>query len=201
MNFEYPGNRWVGLLLVALCLPLAAAQNPARTLTIIDRNPYQKWLNEDVRYIITDQERADFKKLTTEQQRDSFIEAFWARRNPHPNMPASAFKEEHYRRIAFANLHFGTGNQVPGWRTDRGRFYIMWGPADSIDLCPAFSPPSETWHYSYIEGIGRNVALGFSDECRCGNYPLTKGESEPETFNPLAVWWWLPGSDFSKPPQ
>jgi hypothetical protein len=73
MKFEYPGNRWAGLLLIALCLPLAAAQNPARTLSIIDRKPYQKWLNEDVRYIITDQERADFKKLTTEQQCDSFI--------------------------------------------------------------------------------------------------------------------------------
>lgn len=147
---------------------------------------YQKWLNEDVRWIITDEERADFKKLLSNKERDEFVVAFWDRRNPTPGASHNPFKEEHYRRLAYSNTHFAAG--VPGWKTDRGRFYVTFGPPDSVDRHPGFSPPSEIWKYAYVEGIGRNVVLSFTDKCRCGDYQLTNGESEPSKpriFDPV----------------
>jgi len=138
--------------------------------------PYRKWLNEDVRYIITDQECSDFNKLTTAKQLDDFVEAFWERRNPTPGSKENPYKEEHYRRIAYTNTHFAAS--VPGYRTDRGRFYIMYGPPDSIDAKSGFTPPTETWHYLFVEGIGRNVVLTFTDKCACGRYELSGADSD-----------------------
>ncbi|MGH9668399.1 MAG: GWxTD domain-containing protein, partial [Bryobacteraceae bacterium] len=97
--------------------------------------PYKKWLNEDVGYIITDEERQAFKRLATDEERDSFIENFWLRRDPTPDTEENEFKEEHYRRIAYANEHYAAG--LPGWKTDRGRMYIMWGPPDEIESHPS----------------------------------------------------------------
>ena len=95
---------------------------------------YKKWLDEDVVYIITDEERKAFKQLSNDEERDQFIEAFWQRRDPTPDTEENEFKEEHYRRIEYANEHFAAG--IPGWKTDRGRIYIMYGPADEIDSHP-----------------------------------------------------------------
>jgi len=94
-------------------------------------SPYRKWLNEDVSYIITDEERAAFRRLQTDEEREQFIENFWLRRDPTPDTVENEFKEEHYRRIAYANEHFPSG--IPGWKTDRGRIYIVYGPPDEID--------------------------------------------------------------------
>src|SRR2546428_10857619 len=96
---------------------------------------YKKWLNEDVAYIITDEERAAFKQLSNDEERDNFIEAFWQRRDPTPDTVENEFKEEHYRRIAYANEHFAAG--IPGWKSDRGRIYIVYGPADEIESHPS----------------------------------------------------------------
>ena len=95
---------------------------------------YKKWLDEDVVYIISDEERKAFKQLSNDEERDKFIEAFWQRRDPTPDTEENEYKEEHYRRIEYANEHFAAG--VPGWKTDRGRIYIMYGPADEIDSHP-----------------------------------------------------------------
>jgi GWxTD domain-containing protein len=143
---------------------------------------FQKWLDEDVRYIITDQERADFLKLTTARQRDDFVEAFWERRNPTPGSTENPFKEEHYRRLAYANQHFAEG--IPGWRTHRGRVYIVYGPPNKIETHQRGGamgdPPDrgeyayEDWYYSYIEGLGRDVTIEFVDTCSCGEYHLTR---------------------------
>ena len=95
---------------------------------------YKKWLKEDVRYIITPEEEAAFKQLSNDEERDQFIEQFWLRRDPTPDTPENEFKEEHYRRIAYANEHFAAG--IPGWKTDRGRIYIIWGPPDQIESHP-----------------------------------------------------------------
>ena len=95
------------------------------------RRPYKKWLNEDVAYIITDEERQAFKRLATDEEREQFIEQFWLRRDPTPDTVENEFKEEHYRRIAYANEHFASG--IPGWKTDRGRIYITYGPPDEIE--------------------------------------------------------------------
>src|SRR5262245_13328445 len=86
--------------------------------------PYRKWMNEDVTYILTDEERSVFKRLQTDEERESFIESFWARRDPTPDSIENEFKEEHYRRIAYANERFASG--IPGWKTDRGRIYITY---------------------------------------------------------------------------
>ena len=183
------------LLSLFLCIPILSAQgqdqpslsNRARFHShCTNLKLYQRWLDEDVRWIVTDEERADFKKLTSDDQRDKFVEDFWDRRNPTPQSSENPYKEEHYRRIAYANTHFAAG--VPGWKTDRGRFYIMYGPPDSVDSKARFAPPTETWHYVFIEGIGRNVVLTFKDECVCGKYQLSGADSDsqpPKIFDPL----------------
>src|SRR5690348_14732933 len=97
--------------------------------------PYRKWLNEDVTYIITDEEKAAFKRLQTDEEREQFIEQFWLRRDPTPDTAENEFKEEHYRRIAYANERYASG--IPGWKTDRGRIYITFGPPDENESHPS----------------------------------------------------------------
>jgi GWxTD domain-containing protein len=133
--------------------------------------PYKKWVDEDVVYIITKEERSAFEKLTTDREREKFIEQFWLRRDPTPGTPENEFKEEHYRRIAYANIHFA--GSKPGWKTDRGRIYIQEGPPDEIDSHPsggADLQPFETWRYRSINGT--NVDFKFVDRDRTGDYQL-----------------------------
>jgi GWxTD domain-containing protein len=156
---------------------------------------YRKWLDEDVRWIITDQEKKAFMSLSNDEERDAFIEQFWRRRNPNPDSPENEFREEHYRRIAYANEHFAAGK--PGWMTDRGHIYIAFGPADSIDSHPSGGNyerpmeegggetstfPFETWHYRYLEGIGDNIDIEFVDTCMCGDYHMTIDRSEKDAL-------------------
>ncbi|HLH05789.1 MAG TPA: GWxTD domain-containing protein [Terriglobales bacterium] len=156
---------------------------------------YKKWLDEDVRWIITDEERAAFKKLTNDEERDQFIEQFWLRRDPTPDTVENEYKEEHYRRIAYANEHFASG--IPGWRTDRGRIYIQYGPPDEIDAHPSGGTyerpmeegggetttyPFEDWRYRYIEGIGQEVVIEFVDTCGCNDYHMTLDRSEKDAL-------------------
>src|SRR5947209_7422833 len=117
--------------------PLTEKQKKSnsKALKIELSKTYRKWLDEDVRWIITDEERSAFKQLSNDEERDQFIEAFWQRRDPTPDTVENEFKEEHYRRIAYANEHFAAG--IPGWKTDRGRIYIMYGPADEIESHPS----------------------------------------------------------------
>jgi GWxTD domain-containing protein len=156
---------------------------------------YKKWLDEDVRWIITDQEKKAFLSLSNDEERDAFIEQFWRRRNPNPDSPENEFREEHYRRIAYANEHFAAGK--PGWMTDRGHIYIAFGPPDSQESHPSGGPydrpmsegggetqtfPFETWHYRYIEGIGENIDIEFVDTCMCGDYHMTIDRSEKDAL-------------------
>lgn len=158
-------------------------------------SPYKKWLDEEVPYIITPEERASFKKLTTDEEREQFIEAFWERRNPNPGSPENEFKEEYYRRIAYANEHYSSG--IPGWKTDRGRIYIMYGPPDEIDSHPSGGTyerppeegggetstyPFEDWRYRYIDGIGNNIILEFVDPTMTGEYHLTMDPGEKDAL-------------------
>jgi GWxTD domain-containing protein len=158
-------------------------------------SPYKKWLNEDVVYIITAEERASFLHLSTNEEREEFIEAFWQRRNPDPDSTENTFKEEHYRRIAYTNEHFASG--IPGWKTDRGRIYIMWGPADEVDSHPSGGSyerpanegggetstyPFEDWRYRYLEGMGENVEIEFVDPTMTGEYHLTMDPSEKDAL-------------------
>jgi len=157
--------------------------------------PYKQWLNEDVVYIISPEERQAFLQLETNEEREQFIEQFWLRRSNNPDLPDNDFKEEHYRRIAYANEHFASG--IPGWKTDRGRMYIMWGPADEVESHPTGGTydrpmeegggststyPWETWRYRYMEGIGENVIWEFVDPTGSGEYHLTMDPSEKDAL-------------------
>jgi GWxTD domain-containing protein len=159
------------------------------------KGPYKKWLDEDVVYIITPEERTAFKQLSNDEERDNFIEAFWKRRDPTPDTEENEFKEEHYRRIAYANEHFAAG--VPGWKTDRGRIYIVYGAPDEIESHPSGGTyerpmdegggetstfPFEDWRYRYIEGIGQEVIIEFVDTCMCGEYHMTIDRSEKDAL-------------------
>ena len=156
---------------------------------------YKKWVDEDVRWIITDQEMQAFKSLSNDEERDQFIENFWLRRNPNPDSPENEYREEHYARIAYANEHFAAGK--PGWRTDRGHIYIAYGKPDSIDSHPSGGSyerpmdegggntstfPFEVWHYRYLDGIGDNVDIEFVDTCMCGDYHMTIDRSEKDAL-------------------
>ncbi len=166
-----------------------------RGLKIELSKQYKKWLDEDVVYIITPEERAAFKQLSNDEERDNFIEAFWQRRDPTPDTEENEFKEEHYRRIAYANEHFAAG--VPGWKTDRGRMYIVYGPPDEIESHPSGGTyerpmdegggetstfPFEDWRYRYIEGIGQEIIMEFVDTCMCGEYHMTIDRSEKDAL-------------------
>ena len=159
------------------------------------KGPYKRWVDEDVRWIITDQELKAFKSLSNDEERDNFIETFWRRRNPDPDSPENEYREENYRRIAYANEHFAAGK--PGWKTDRGHMYIAYGKPDSIESHPSGGSyerpieegggetstfPFETWHYRYIEGIGENIDIEFVDSCMCGDYHMTLDRSEKDAL-------------------
>ncbi len=169
---------------------------------------YKKWLEEDVVYIISPEERNAFLHLSTNEEREQFIEAFWQRRNPDPDSPDNAFKEEHYRRIAYANEHFAAG--LPGWKSDRGRIYIIWGPPDSIDDHPTGGTyirpddegggetstfPFQDWHYRHLEGVGENIDLEFVDNSMSGEYHFTTDPSEKDAL------LYLPGAGLTEAEQ
>jgi GWxTD domain-containing protein len=169
-------------------------QKARKTLKELD-SQYRQWLNEDVIYIISPEERNAFLQLDTNEEREQFIEQFWLRRSSNPDLPDNDFKEEHYRRIAYANEHYASG--IPGWKTDRGRMYIMWGPADEVDSHPSGGTydrpmeegggstttyPWETWRWRYLEGIGENIILEFVDPSGSGEYHLTMDPSEKDAL-------------------
>jgi GWxTD domain-containing protein len=166
-----------------------------RALKVELSKTYKTWLEADVVYIITDEERAAFRQLSNDEERDNFIEAFWQRRDPTPDTEENEYKEEHYQRIAYANEHFAAG--VPGWKTDRGRIYIVFGKPDEIESHPSGGTyerpmdegggetstfPFEDWRYRYIEGIGQEVIIEFVDTCMCGEFHMTMDRSEKDAL-------------------
>jgi GWxTD domain-containing protein len=138
-----------------------------------DVTDYNKWLDEDVVYIIDDAERAAFQKLTTDEERACFVDQFWERRNPTPGASENAFKTEHYRRIEVANKRFPNASGAPGWQTDRGHMYILYGPPDEIDSHPSAKPqPYEMWGYRSVDGQSEMSFFRFVDKSGRGDYRL-----------------------------
>src|SRR6266700_41258 len=205
---------FVSIFSIAIAMPPAfaqQAQDPAalpvpkkmdkntkrkmrKTLKELD-SAYRQWLTEDVTYIISPDERNAFLQLDTNEEREQFIEQFWLRRSNNPDLPDNDFKEEHYRRIAYANEHYASG--IPGWKTDRGRMYIMWGPADEVESHPTGGTydrpmaegggststyPWETWRWRYLEGLDENIILEFVDPSGSGEYHLTMDPSEKDAL-------------------
>ena len=156
---------------------------------------YKKWIEQDVKYIITDEEKAVFQKLTTEEERENFVESFWKNRDPDERTPTNEFQEEHYRRIAYANEHFTSG--IPGWMTDRGRIFIIHGKPDEIEAHPSGGQyqrpyhegggstatfPFEIWWYRHLPGVGDDVELQFVDQSGSGEYKLTTDPEEKDAL-------------------
>lgn len=156
---------------------------------------YKRWMDEDVRWIITDEERNTFKALKTDDEREQFIEQFWLRRDPDPDTDTNEYREEYYQRIAYANEHFTSG--IPGWKTDRGRIYIMFGPPDEKESHPSGGSydrptwegggststyPFETWWYRYLEGVGSDIEIEFVDPSGSGEYRIARNAWEKDAL-------------------
>jgi GWxTD domain-containing protein len=177
-----------GILTIAAAVGLAAwqgqpAPQPAPEPSKV--SAYAKWLDEDVVYIIANEERRAFQHLESDDERDEFIRQFWLRRDPTPGTPENEFKEEHYRRIAWANLHYPTAAGKAGWKTDRGRIYILYGPPDEIDehstseyLQPG-QVPFIDWTYRFIEGVGSHVKMEFVDPSGTHDFKMTSDPNPP----------------------
>ncbi len=159
------------------------------------RGPFRKWMREDVRYILTDDERKAFLRLATDDERENFIEGFWLRRDPTPDTAENEYREEHYRRIAYANERYASG--IPGWKADRGRIYITFGPPDEIESHPSGGSyqrpyeegggftstyPFEIWRYRWIEGVGQDVLIEFVDPTMTGEYRMTLDPAEKDAL-------------------
>ena len=175
-----------------------AAQDPsqkARNVKPELKKAYRDWLDKDVTYIITDEERKAFKKLATDDERERFIEEFWRRRDPDPDTDENEFKEEYYERIAYANEHFASG--IPGWKTDRGRIWIMYGKPDGQETHPmggqydrpssegggsTSTYPFETWFYRYLAGVGSGIEIEFVDPTGSGEYRLARNPNEKDAL-------------------
>ena len=193
----------LSLVLAAFSFPVAA-QDPRQTQDPMDKprnvkpelkKAYKEWLEKDVTYVITDEERKAFKKLQTDDEREKFIEEFWRRRDPDPDTEENEFKEEYYERIAYANEHFASG--IPGWKTDRGRIWIMYGKPDERETHPmggAYDRPSyhgggstttypfEIWFYRYLAGVGSGVEIEFVDPSGSGEYRIARNPDEKDAM-------------------
>jgi GWxTD domain-containing protein len=209
MNARPTWLRALPLFLVALALiaPATLAQKKDKDQQSDDvsararnkkpevKKVYKDWLNEDVAYIITDKEREIFKKLQTDEERESFIEDFWRKRDPDPDTEENEFKDEYYERIAYANEHYASG--IPGWKTDRGRIYIMYGKPDELESHPAGGPydrepyegggststyPFEKWFYRYLEGVGSGIEIEFVDPTGSGEYRIARSPDEKDAL-------------------
>ncbi len=193
----------LSLLLAAFSLPVLA-QDPRQSQDPMDKprnvkpelkKAYKDWLEKDVTYVITDEEKRAFKKLQTDLEREKFIEEFWRRRDPDPDTEENEFKEEYYERIAYANEHFASG--IPGWKTDRGRIWIMYGKPDERETHPmggAYDRPSyhgggstttypfEIWFYRYLPGVGSGIEIEFVDPSGSGEYRIARSPDEKDAM-------------------
>jgi len=194
----------LALVLTVACFGFAQKPEatPAQDPTDKPRNvkpelkqAYKRWLDNDVAYIITKEERKAFMALATDEERENFIENFWRRRDPNPDTEENEYREEYYERIAYANEKFTSG--IPGWKTDRGRIYIAWGKPDSIESHPSggsYERPSyegggstttypfEIWFYRHLEGVGDGIEIEFVDPTGTGEYRIARNANEKDAL-------------------
>ncbi|MDQ3668215.1 MAG: GWxTD domain-containing protein [Acidobacteriota bacterium] len=204
MSYPKSALRLAIILSVLSSVPFSFGQDPrstqdpsqkSRNVKTELKKAYKDWLDKDVTYIITDDERKAFKKLATDDERERFIEEFWRRRDPDPDTDENEFKEEYYERIAYANEHFASG--IPGWKSDRGRIWIMYGKPDGRETHPmggmydrpphegggsTSTYPFETWFYRYLPGVGSGVEIEFVDPTGSGEYRLARNANEKDAM-------------------
>jgi len=206
------GTAWRAALAAGVLLALLGAAAPAVAQKKDDpeaakkeeramRERWRQWMENEVAYIITDEEKALFDKLSTDEERDRFVEDFWRRRDPEPRTAENEYKIEYYRRIAYANDRYASG--IPGWKSDRGRVYITLGPPDSIETHPAGSYyeggltshggstltyPLQVWTYRRIPWIGDDVRIEFVDKSSSGAFKLLSGPLDrADTLNAMTT--------------
>lgn len=194
----------IGFVLIFAFVPIVRGQkaqpnqNPQekpRNVKPEIKKVYKDWINKDVAYIITDEERRAFNRLATDDEREQFIYEFWRRRDPDPDTDENEYKEEYYERIAYANEHFSSGK--PGWMTDRGRIYIKFGKPNELETHPTGGPyerpsyqgggstvtyPFEVWFYRYIEGVGSGIEIEFVDPTGSGEYRIARSPEEKDAL-------------------
>lgn len=194
----------IGLVLSFAFVPIVRGQkaqpnqNPQerpRNVKPEIKKVYKDWINKDVAYIITDEERRAFNRLATDDEREQFIYEFWRRRDPDPDTEENEYKEEYYERIAYSNEHFTSGK--PGWMTDRGRIYIKFGKPNELESHPTGGPyerpsyhgggstvtyPFEIWFYRYIEGVGSGIEIEFVDPTGTGEYRIARSPEEKDAL-------------------
>ncbi len=206
MSNRRSGRLAIALLTLIFAVPSGLAQKKnnektqdpsekTRTVKPELNRAYKDWLEKDVAYIITDEERKAFKKLQTDDERERFIEEFWRRRDPDPDTDENEYREEYYERIAYANEHFASG--IPGWKTDRGRIYIMWGKPDETESHPSGGAynresyegggststyPFERWFYRYLAGVGSGIEIEFVDPTGSGEYRIARNPDEKDAL-------------------
>ena len=206
MSNRRSGRLAVALLTVIFAVPSGLAQKKSsektqdpsektRNVKPELNKAYKDWLEKDVAYIITDEERKAFKKLQTDDERERFIEEFWRRRDPDPDTDENEYREEYYERIAYANEHYASG--IPGWKTDRGRIYIMWGKPDETESHPSGGAynresyegggststyPFERWFYRYLAGVGSGIEIEFVDPTGSGEYRIARNPDEKDAL-------------------
>src|SRR6266571_681811 len=206
MSNRRSGRLAVALLTLIFAVPsgLAQKKNSEKTQDPSEKTrnvkpelnkAYKDWLEKDVAYIITDEERKAFKKLQTDDERERFIEEFWRRRDPDPDTDENEYREEYYERIAYANEHYASG--IPGWKTDRGRIYIMYGKPDETETHPSGGAynresyegggststyPFERWFYRYLPGVGSGIEIEFVDPTGSGEYRIARNPDEKDAL-------------------
>ena len=192
--FRFAVKMFIALVIGVSGLVWIQAQEPSRQRPEAE-DSFEKWLNQDVTFVISEEEEEVFSNLTTPEEKERFIEQFWFRRDPDPKTPINEFREEHYRRIAFANERFQSG--IAGWKTDRGRIYIIHGPPDEIVSYPSggrylrqghegggstSTYPFEVWRYRYLEGLGEGMELEFVDASWAGEYRLSLNSDDKDAL-------------------
>src|SRR5215208_582748 len=206
---KFVKNFALTIIVIGFVAVLAIAQPPSKEKAKPNSDPtsnprnvksevkeaYKRWLNTDVAYIITKDERRAFQALTTDEERENFIENFWRRRDPNPDTEENEYREEYYERIAYANEHYSSG--IPGWKTDRGRIYIAWGKPDSVESHPSggsYDRPSyegggstttypfEIWFYRHLDTVGEGVEIEFVDPTGTGEYRIARNPNEKDAM-------------------
>jgi len=192
------------MVFLAVAASFTAAQQPKptvdpndkpRTVKVEVKRAYKDWLEKDVAYIITAEEKKAFKQLTTDEERENFIETFWRRRDPDPDTEENEYREEYYERIAYANEHFSSG--IPGWKSDRGRIYISFGKPDEKETHPSgggYDRPSyegggstttypfEVWFYRHLDNVGDGIEIEFVDPTGTGEYRIARSPDEKDAM-------------------
>jgi GWxTD domain-containing protein len=175
--------------------PNLSPEDKVRNVKVEVKRVYKEWMEKDVAYIITGDEKRAFKALTTDEERENFIENFWRRRDPDPDTEENEFREEYYERIAYANEHYSSG--IPGWKSDRGRIYITFGKPNEVESHPTGGSynrqsyegggstttyPFEIWFYRHLDQVGDGIEIEFVDPTGSGEYRIARNPNEKDAM-------------------